>query len=82
MFSLHSTRCAVTLPIFTPLPNSPETNVLHLPKDTTVIIGIAAANRDPLIWGTDAVEWKPERWVGKRVDEVAGERLPGIYSGM
>jgi cytochrome P450 len=55
---------------------------LHLPANTTVVVGIGAVNRDPVIWGGDAEEWKPERWIGKQVEQVAGEKLPGVYSGM
>lgn len=57
-------------------------NEIHLKNDTNVIVGIGAANRDPAIWGSDADEWKPERWLGKTPDQVAKERLPGVYSGM
>jgi len=46
-----------------------------------VIIGIGAANLDPLIWGDNAHEWKPERWLGQGLD-IASEKLPGVYSGM
>ena len=51
-------------------------------NNTDVVVGIGAANRDVDIWGHDAEEWKPERWLGKTPDEVSNERLPGVYSGM
>lgn len=73
----------MVLPLSQPLSGSPEVNELYLPKNTPIIIGITAANRDPLVWGADATEWKPERWIGKRIEEVAsGAKLPSIYSGM
>ena len=81
-FVTISANSAITLPLSDPLPNS-DITALHIPKGTTITIGIGAANRDPLIWGADAHEWKPERWLGKRTDEVAfGGKLPGVYSGM
>ena len=46
-----------------------------------MIIGISAANHDPLIWGDNVDEWKPERWLGQGLD-IASEKLPGVYSGM
>jgi Cytochrome P450 len=56
-------------------------NSIHLKANTNVIVGIAAVNCDPLIWGNDAEEWKPERWLGQGLD-IASEKLPGVYSGM
>ena len=55
---------------------------LFVPKDTTVIIGIRACNRSKAIWGDDALEWKPERWLNKLPDSVAAAHVPGIYSNL
>ena len=44
------------------------------------MIGIKAVNRDPDVWGPDADEWKPERWLGKERLTME-KKLPGIYSG-
>lgn len=52
-----------------------------LKNNTNVTIGIAAVNRDPEIWGDDTEDWVPERWINRNVEEVAKERLPGVYSG-
>ncbi|KAJ7152026.1 cytochrome P450 [Mycena filopes] len=52
-----------------------------VPKGTIVFLGIAGANRLPSVWGLDAMEWKPERWLTVQNAESSG-RLPGIYSGM
>lgn len=66
---------------------------IHVPEGTTVWVSIAGANRCRDIWGKDAAEWRPERWLHgdmednskfeclDRVD-VGETRLPGIYSGM
>ena len=55
--------------------------------NTRIIVGIYAANRSKDIWGEDADEWRPERWLeeGKSTKErIAGatEQLPGSYSGL
>ena len=85
---IYRTRKDITLPFSTPIPVTPsststETHVtsIHLKANTNVIIGIGAANLDPLIWGDNAHEWKPERWLGQGLD-IASEKLPGVYSGM
>lgn len=55
---------------------------IPIKKNTNVIVSILNANRSKAVWGEDAEEWKPERWLGKSHDEVAKERLPGVYSSM
>lgn len=41
------------------------------------------------MWGEDADEWKPERWLNEdgsvrvtATKDADGERFPGVYSGM
>ncbi|KAG6873878.1 hypothetical protein C0995_009657 [Termitomyces sp. Mi166 len=56
---------------------------LLITKGTAVYLGLAAANRSTAIWGSDANEFKPERWTGKAGHELItneGARLPGVYS--
>ena len=33
---------------------------IPVPKDTTVVVGIRACNRNKALWGDDADEFKPE----------------------
>ncbi|KAF9457370.1 cytochrome P450 [Collybia nuda] len=51
-----------------------------IPVGTTLFVGIAGSNRLESVWGPDAKEWKPQRWLGAETHN--GLRLPGIYSGM
>ncbi|KAI0056909.1 cytochrome P450, partial [Artomyces pyxidatus] len=53
---------------------------VFIPAETTVFIGISNVNRDPDIWGADASEWKPERWLSPLPQSVAEAHIPGIYS--
>ena len=60
-----------------------QVDSIFIPVQSTVIIGIAASNTDKAIWGDDAHEWKPDRWLGGipyRTDDDT--KVPGVYSGM
>ncbi|KAF8202624.1 cytochrome P450 [Mycena galopus ATCC 62051] len=46
-------------------------------KGQMIYVPIAALNRDPRIWGTDAAEFKPDRW--DAVPEGANA-IPGVWS--
>ncbi|KAJ7833848.1 cytochrome P450 [Mycena olivaceomarginata] len=52
---------------------------LLIEQGTAVYLGLGAANRSPTIWGPDAAEFKPERWLNPAKPE---SKLPGAYSGM
>ncbi|KAF5334841.1 hypothetical protein D9758_014295 [Tetrapyrgos nigripes] len=43
---------------------------LTIPKDTSIIISLLNANRNLDIWGSDAAEWKPERWLNPLPKQV------------
>ncbi|KAJ6548742.1 cytochrome P450 [Mycena capillaripes] len=70
-----------TIPFVTP---SGTVSSVKIPRGTTIFLGIAGANRLRSVWGPDATEWKPERWLSGdlyyKVDPSL--RLPGIYAGM
>ena len=55
---------------------------IHVPKGTTVVVGIRASNLNRSIWGEDVREWKPERWLGRIPEAVTEARLPGVYSNL
>lgn len=71
---------------------------IAIPKGTTLIMSLLAANHNKDLWGEDASEWRPERWLsvtGERVQlngdsEVAMEgsetktsdKTPGVKGGM
>ncbi|CAK1355140.1 Cytochrome P450 3A29 [Cercospora beticola] len=44
----------------------------HVPRGTTVILAPAAINTSPQLWGEDAMEFKPERWLN--ADGKANQR--------
>ena len=55
-----------------------------IPKGTVVSISILGSNYKKEVWGEDAFEFKPERWMTDRVGGIGknGVRYPGIYSNM
>ncbi|ORY84134.1 cytochrome P450 [Leucosporidium creatinivorum] len=70
--SLSNTQVPLSKPLNTShgqLPSLPVT------KNVTLVIPFASMNRDPAVFGEDAEEWRPERWL-----EGAGEGGVGIYS--
>ncbi|KAL0062020.1 hypothetical protein AAF712_011098 [Marasmius tenuissimus] len=55
-------------------------NEITLPARTKVHIDIVNANRNPELWGPDALEWKPERWLASLPSALTEAKVPGIYS--
>lgn len=67
------------------LRHSPETQIMSIngqerviPSMTYVTANLSAPNNDPDVWGGDALEWKPQRWV-EPVDGVGRLREGEIY---
>lgn len=94
----NSARRPTTLPLRRPIQCNDGTLLSSVPiaRNQGVIIGIAAAHRDERVWGADAWEWRPERWLchaAEDGEDVQGAmetrpvledeaRYPGVYSGM
>ncbi|KAH7913518.1 cytochrome P450 [Hygrophoropsis aurantiaca] len=67
-------RQPTTLPLHKPIRSASGTllSSIPIPEGTTIFISIIAANRNKELWGPDADEWKPERWL-----TPSGERIQG-----
>lgn len=80
-----SAREDIVMPLQSPIEavdgKTKISNIL-VKKNTDIIISIIGANLDKAIWGDDAEEWKPERWLEPLPESVAAARLPGVYSSM
>ena len=73
------------LPLMWPIKSADGKSEIHeipVRKNTNVIVSILGANRCKAVWGEDAYEWKPERWLSPLPDSVAKAHLPGVYASM
>jgi len=53
-----------------------------IPQDTELLIGVLGSNCNKALWGEDALEWKPERWLAPLPSAVADAHIPGVYSSL
>ena len=72
------------LPLSKPVHGGDGTMIseVPIPKDTTVFIDIYSSNTRKALWGDDAHEWKPERWLSRLPDAVLDAKIPGVYSNL
>lgn len=55
---------------------------IMVPKGTTIVVGIRGSNTNKAIWGDDALEWKPERWLGSQPQSLLDAKIPGVYTNL
>ncbi|KAH9175545.1 cytochrome P450 [Lactarius sanguifluus] len=79
---MRTTRSDVVLPLSSPIRDvdGREVHEIFVPKHTNVFAQIHNLNRDPSIWGGDAAEWKPERWLAPLPQSVADANIQGVYA--
>ena len=75
-------RKPTVMPLSRPIRGKDGTviNELYLPKNTPIFINLRGCNRMKAIWGEDAREWQPERWLSPLPESIAEAHVPGIYS--
>ncbi|KAI0821934.1 cytochrome P450 [Trametes gibbosa] len=83
-FRFRATREDVLLPLSEPVRGLDGALITHipLPKNTSVLVGTISSNTSTAIWGPDANEWKPERWLSPLPSTVTEAKIPGIYSNL
>ncbi|KAJ3795928.1 cytochrome P450 [Lentinula aff. detonsa] len=76
------TRQDTVIPLHQPITglDGTEMHEVAIPKNTSVIVSISNANRNSDLWGEDADEWKPERWLSPLPKALVDARIPGVYS--
>ena len=55
---------------------------IPIPKDTGVFVGVMSSNTNKALWGEDAYEWRPNRWLAPLPDAVLDAKIPGVYSNL
>lgn len=80
------TRCIkdTLLPLGTPIVgvDGKQIKEIFVPRGTVIAVSIVGTNRNHEIWGDDAREWKPERWLGDLPESVKESGVPGAYSSL
>ncbi|KAH9886464.1 cytochrome P450 [Cubamyces lactineus] len=82
--TFRGTMKDAVLPLSQPIRATDGTlmNEIVIPRGTNILIGIMACNRNKAIWGEDASEWKPERWLRPLPEALEKASMPGVYSHM
>ncbi|KAJ7931394.1 cytochrome P450 [Mycena leptocephala] len=83
-FVTRTARKEVVLTTSTPVTTIDGSTITEIPvpAGTDIIVSILASNRNPAIWGSDVLEWKPERWLSPLPQSVADAQVPGVYSNL
>ncbi|GJE84314.1 cytochrome P450 [Phanerochaete sordida] len=82
IFMSRDARQDAVLPLSEPIQgvNGALMTEIIVPKGTSIVIGILACNKSKALWGDDALEWKPERWLSPLPESLTNAHIPGIYS--
>ncbi|KAG5637792.1 hypothetical protein H0H81_003184 [Sphagnurus paluster] len=80
--TLRLSKKDAVLPLSTPIKgrDGKDIHEIAVPKNTQILISILNCNRDTSLWGSDALEWKPERWLSPLPEAFGEARIPGVYS--
>ncbi|KAM5541911.1 hypothetical protein V8D89_004221 [Ganoderma adspersum] len=80
--TLRVSQTDTVLPLLEPIRGVDGTLMpeVAVPKGSQIVVNLRAVNTYRAIWGEDALEWKPERWLNPLPRAVEEARIPGIYS--
>ncbi|KAJ3861973.1 cytochrome P450 [Lentinula novae-zelandiae] len=78
----RSARRDTIIPLLKPIIGLDGTEIHEVAalNGTRVIVSIYNSNRNPDLWGEDANEWKPERWLSPLPKALVEAHIPGVYS--
>ncbi|KAI1782200.1 cytochrome P450 [Ganoderma leucocontextum] len=82
--SFRQAKNDTVLPLSQPVRGVDGTMMKEIPiaKGTVVLSNIPACNTNKAVWGEDALEWKPERWLQPLPRSVEEAHVPGIYANL
>ncbi|KAI0659771.1 cytochrome P450 [Cubamyces menziesii] len=83
-FRFRECREDVVLPLSEPVRGRDGSLIPEIPlaKGTTVFVGVISANTNTALWGPNAHEWKPERWLAPLPEAIAEAKIPGVYANL
>ncbi|KAI0635838.1 cytochrome P450 [Trametes polyzona] len=83
-FSIREARQGGSLPLTEPIRglDGKLMSEIPVPKGTLITLDLQAVNTNKELWGEDALEWKPERWLKPAPASLEEARIPGIYSNL
>ena len=55
---------------------------IPIPAGTHTLVDFLGCNTSKAIWGEDAFERKPERWMSPLPTTVTDAHIPGVYSNL
>ena len=59
-----------------------EISEILVSRGTSVQTNIHGSNTNKALWGEDALEWKPERWLKPLPSTLEEARIPGVYANL
>ncbi|KAM5540048.1 hypothetical protein V8D89_006188 [Ganoderma adspersum] len=80
----RETRVDTVIPLSEPVRCTDGTVLTEVPvpKGTSILLNLRGCNTNKALWGEDAWEWKPERWLKPLPKAVEDARIPGIYANL
>lgn len=69
----HEAASTMLVPLSEPLPGTSDTHLV-IPKGTTIAIPLNVLHTDPAIWGPDANEFRPQRWIERKNAGIRDDR--------
>ncbi|KAI0648492.1 cytochrome P450 [Trametes meyenii] len=79
---LRQVRKDAVLPLSAPI-RGLDGQLMHsipVKKGMRIVTDVIASNCNPELWGEDADEWKPERWLKPLPTALEEAHIPGVYS--
>ncbi|KAI0733602.1 cytochrome P450 [Fomitopsis betulina] len=72
------------LPLCAPIydANGTQMDEIAVPKGSKLLVDFFGCNTSKTLWGEDAYEWKPERWMSPLPAAVTDAHIPGVYSNL